>query len=154
MLEWLIIPIVIITVFTIVKYHRNKYIRERYVPLENSLRNKDEIELVRLINEYRQSLGLNVLKVELRSSGICELTVDKCIREAIDVNHYNALERVAGTGAIRGGEICGQGFSSALGFFNAYIKSTDHKRIIENPGYEWIGISIKNKINYCILTKY
>ena len=126
-----------------------------YIPQVYTDLSSIEIEFIRLVNQHRISLGLNPLLVEELSSKICEDMVDYCLDLDKDVTHDGFQARSKETKSLLCGEVCGQGYKTAKGFFDAYLKSSKgHAKILEGEQYNWIGVSIKNGKNYCLLTTY
>lgn len=125
-----------------------------YMPIEYSYINKNELELVRLINEYRKSIRVCELKVERLACVISEEHVDY-MTEAGKASHYNYTKRFKQSNANFIGEIvqkCPR--NSPQYVFQAYKESPVHKKSMSNPTYEWIGVSYKENFTMCFFTKY
>ncbi|GGK51413.1 MULTISPECIES: CAP domain-containing protein [Flavobacteriaceae] len=103
-----------------------------------------EYEILDLVNAHRADLGLttlvnlNVISVE------ADVHTDYMIKTN-SVNHDNFNKRAENLMTNAGAKIVGEnvayGFSSAQGVFNGWLKSDEHRKIIENPSYTHFGIS-------------
>ena len=126
-----------------------KDIKTTYVPKIKIDINSDELTLLLLINQHRESLGLNTLLVEKLACEIASVpTTNK------QKSHNGFSERAKNTKAVRCGEICAYGFNNPISTFNSYLKSAKHKAVIENPIYTHIGLSYLEGYNFTIFTKY
>lgn len=118
-----------------------------YAPVESVLTIFEQ-ELFRLVNEYRVSENLNVLKTdELARS----LAYDHCryMIEQGRISHDNYAIRTSAlfmNGAQSVGENVGYGYSTASGFCSGYITSTHgHREVLEGKSYTHIGVRcVKN----------
>lgn len=140
--------------FGVLSYSKRKEPVYNYTPEFNSDLKDIEIELCRLINQHRLNLGLNPVIPEVLASEVCKDIIYADIANGRKPSHVGWENRVKQCQAELGGEICGYGINSALGFFMEYIKSKSHRECIENPIYTHIGISIIENRNYCIFVKY
>ncbi|WP_298363681.1 CAP domain-containing protein [uncultured Lutibacter sp.] len=105
---------------------------------------KMELEILSLVNNYRNTLEINKLnKLDVVSS--VASTHSKYMAEIGKVSHDNFPERhkklVSSAMAKVVGENVGYGFNTAKGVFNAWIASDSHRVLIENSKYTHFGIS-------------
>ncbi|MDI9257285.1 CAP domain-containing protein [Flavobacterium sedimenticola] len=126
---------------------------ETYNPIIKCDSSISEIELVNYINLHRDSIGLNKLKIEVLASDLSKEHVLYMI-EKDSLSHDFFYQRFIESKAKRAGEIVAFGFISSQSTFNAYMNSEQHKSVIENPVYNWIGISTIDNYNSCLLLKY
>ncbi len=108
-----------------------------------------ELEVLNLINNYRDSLGINRLsRLDIVSS--VALSHSKHMAETGKVNHDNFSDRheklVKKASAKAVGENVGFGYNSALGVFNAWILSDTHKLLIEEEKFTHFGISTETNL--------
>jgi len=106
---------------------------------------KMELEILNLVNNYRDSLGINRLsKLDIVSS--VALTHSNHMSKTGLVSHVNFsnrhLELVKNANAKAVGENVGFGYNSAKSVFNAWILSDSHKHLIEDSEFTHFGISI------------
>jgi len=103
-----------------------------------------EYEILDLVNDHRASLGLSTLTKLNIISGEADVHTEYMIKTN-SVNHDNFNKRAQNLMTNAGAKIVGEnvayGFSSALGVFNGWLKSDEHRKIIENPSYTHFGIS-------------
>jgi uncharacterized protein YkwD len=105
---------------------------------------KMELEILSLVNNYRDNLGLNTLnKLDIVSS--VALMHSKYMAYNRKVSHDNFPNRhkklVDNASAKVVGENVGYGYNSAEGVFNAWIANESHRLLIENSKYTHFGIS-------------
>ena len=105
-----------------------------------------ELEIIDLINEYRNSLGMQALETLNMISSVA-LTQSSHTITNYEMNHDGFTKQQESsmglTNAKWTGEIVVVGFSSATGAINAILKNEDHRAIIENETYTHVGISIE-----------
>jgi hypothetical protein len=114
-----------------------------------------EVELVRLLNNYRQSLGLQPLMV----SDLCS---DAAEKHSSDMGKYSFFSHtsvqsdyfpVGANGRVRmstcgypysiaWGENIAAGYSTAAGVIEAWRGSSTHDRVMTDPAYRVIGIGM------------
>jgi uncharacterized protein YkwD len=131
-----------------------------YVPVESNL-TEIEINMFNLINTYRASKSLTVLKTDELARGLC---YDHCnnMINTNSVNHNGFVDRskvLTNNGSISVGENVGYGFSTANGFVVGYLKSPTHKAILEGNTFTHVGIgcvkNVEGKIyNVLLFTNY
>ena len=113
-----------------------------YSPMEN--------EILILINEYRNEKGLATLSKLNLISTVAETHTTYMV-EIGKVNHDNFPERheilVNNAQAISVGENVAYGYNSAESVVNAWIKSDQHREIIEDSEFTHFGISSQNDEN-------
>ena len=107
-----------------------------YSPLEN--------EILDLINNHRENLGLSTLTTLNIVSSVANTHTDYMI-ETGEISHDNFSTRLntlkANASAKSVGENVAYGYSSAQGVVNSWLNSEGHKKIIEDPNYTHFGIS-------------
>ena len=108
-----------------------------------------EIEILQLVNEHREDLGLNTLERLDIISNVALPHTNYMI--ALDqVSHDNFLSRqkelVENANAKSVGENVAYGFNSAQGVVNAWIQSDNHREIMEDPKYTHFGISTDSNV--------
>ncbi|REE80662.1 uncharacterized protein YkwD [Lutibacter oceani] len=103
-----------------------------------------ETEILNLVNEHRQNLGLKSLTTLNIISGVADGHTGYMIEKGV-VNHDNFNQRsetlINNAGAKSVGENVAFGFNSAQGVLNGWLNSEEHKKIIENENYTHFGIS-------------
>jgi len=106
-----------------------------------------ETEILDLVNEYRQSIGMNSLTILNIISGVAEGHTDYMVKNGI-VSHDNFSQRAETltkqADAKSVGENVAYGFGSAQGVVNGWLNSEEHKKIIENESYTHFGISTES----------
>lgn len=105
-----------------------------------------EKELLEILNAHRISIGVTkVISEQAFTLQAIEHT-DYMILDG-RVSHDNFPKRVAYLGLrrfTRISEVVGYGYSSSGGWLNGYLKSPEHKYIIEKNGFNVVGISTKS----------
>jgi uncharacterized protein YkwD len=126
-----------------------------YMPIEipNLNLNFEELILLGYINEYRKFKGLCVLKIESKLSELSINHTDYMI-DKHSPSHDNFFTRQKESQAKMFGEIAGMRTSAPLDMFQAYLRSKNHREVIENKNYEWIGLNYKGRFNCCLFAKY
>ena len=103
-----------------------------------------ETEILNLVNEHRNSIGLSSLNTLNIISGVADGHTNYMIKVGT-VNHDNFQQRsqtlMDNANAKSVGENVAYGFNSAQGVVNGWLNSEEHKKIIENPNYTHFGIS-------------
>ncbi len=112
---------------------------------------EDELEIIYLVNEYRESIGLNKLKVLDIVSSVA-LTHSKYMAETGIVSHINFPDRneklVKNANAKSVAENVAYGFTTAQGAVDGWLNSEEHRKTIKNSKFSHFGISIeKNNEN-------
>ncbi|MGG7035099.1 MAG: CAP domain-containing protein [Flavobacterium sp.] len=106
---------------------------------------EDDIELARVINEYRESIGLNKLELANYVSLKSEQHDDYMIK-ANEASHANFPERAEAItnalGAKRVNENVAYNFATAKSVLNAWLASPSHRANIEGD-FTHFGIAIK-----------
>jgi len=135
---------------------RKQYVDQRdknYIPqVENHLSEK-ETELLRLINEYRISIGLNELIPEKLACNVCYDALQEDITQGENASHTGWEKRIEMTNGY-GAEILANNYLSPSSMFSGYLKSPKHKSAIELKYATHIGLAIVNRNNYCLIIKY
>lgn len=105
-----------------------------------------EYEILQLINNHRDSIGLAPLRTLNLASKEAIGHTDYMINLG-EVNHDNFSTRnqklVSSVSALKVGENVAYGYRSAEAVVNAWIKSSGHRKNIENTEYTDFGISTK-----------
>jgi len=105
-----------------------------------------EYQIMSLINEHRESVGLsplniiNVISVEAEGHTDYMIGVGIPSHDNFASRHQNLVSKVKAKSV---GENVAYGYSSAEAVVKAWIKSPGHKRTIENVDYTDFGISTK-----------
>jgi len=113
-----------------------------------------ELDIMELVNNYRIEKGLNKLEpLNFISSVALSHTNYMVDKDETSHDNFSSRQEVLyeNAGAISVGENVAYGFNSGQGVVSAWLKSVDHKSIIENENYTHFGISIeknKNGRNY------
>lgn len=128
----------------------------KYKPIEYKGLNPIETEFVRLINENRKNLKLNLLIPEKLACEVCAKRIEDDIKENVQSSHYYWATMIsdAKVNDDSGSHIVANNFTTALGLFNAYMSSPGHKGALEHKDRTHIGTSFKKYRNHTILTKY
>ena len=103
-----------------------------------------ESEILVLINEHRNDLGLSTLK-PLNIVSSTAISHTEYMIQAGHISHDGFSERSRNlmdkANAKLVGENVAYGYSSAQGVVNGWLNSEGHKAVIENPKYTHFGIS-------------
>jgi len=103
-----------------------------------------ETEILSLVNNHRESIGLSPLAALNIVSGVADTHTDYMIEAGV-ISHDNFSLRsetlMKSANAKKVGENVAYGFNSAQGVFNGWLNSSGHKAVIENPKYTHFGIS-------------
>jgi len=103
-----------------------------------------ESEILDLINEHRNSLGLSTLK-PLNIVSSTAISHTEYMIQAGQISHDGFSDRSKNlmdkANARLVGENVAYGYSSAQGVVNGWLNSEGHKAVIENPKYTHFGIS-------------
>jgi len=153
------IAILVTFLFTLIvigNKSRIRYIQFFHLPIETVELSPEELELVSLMNEHRINIGLPVLIPEALACEVCRIRVEKDIAENVYTNHEGWAEMVAAAKVNddSGSHIHGSNFLSAKDLFEGYMKSPNHKAIIEKKDRTHIGLSYKQRRNHCLIVKY
>lgn len=109
------------------------------------IHNADELETIRLINEYRVSMGLSILTISDHISNKCEEQNTYMITNYA-VNHNGFVDRseniIKVLGALKVGENIAYNYKTPEAALDAWLKSPEHKKNIEGD-FNKVGISIK-----------
>lgn len=158
---WIIlIPIAIvgfvIFIYGGIKQKKPDYVEPKfnYLPIEKTDLNKQETELLQLINAHRKSIGLNELKAEVLASQVCREAIIEDLKLAEAPSHDKWEQRKLACKAFDAKEIIAPNMSEPKSVLAGYLRSKDHRSVIESKTVTHIGLSYINRINYCILTQY
>ncbi len=116
----------------------------------------EENELVRLVNEYRVSIGLNPLIHEVLSSEVCEVRNYLDIQNNENPSHegWSTMLADAMVNPNNGSHLWGYNYLTPLSLFNAYLSSDRHREVLETANATHIGTSIIERRNYTLIIKY
>lgn len=102
-------------------------------------------EIVKLINEERTRVGLNELEVSTKVMQAAQIRADECTtlfsHTRPNGKSFNTVFKEVNL-ASSGGEIIGEGFSTAKGVVDAWIASPGHYKDIVDSDYNYIGVGI------------
>ncbi|MDP5158658.1 MAG: CAP domain-containing protein [Flaviramulus sp.] len=117
--------------------------------LENVQAKSIEVEILNLINDHRQSLGLKPLADLNIVKSVAHSHTDYMV-DNDEVSHANFYTRSdylkANVGALKVSENVAYGYSTAQGVVNAWLKSESHKENIEGD-FTHFDISAEKNIN-------
>lgn len=103
-----------------------------------------DLEILNLVNDYRNSIGLNSLEIMNIISSVAETHTDYMVETGL-VNHDFFLERqeslMKSAHAISVAENVAYGYKTAQEVVKAWLKSDSHREVIENHGFTHFGIS-------------
>lgn len=121
-----------------------------------------ELEILDLVNEHRQSIGLNTLKPLDIVSNVAEGHTNYMIENG-QISHDNfptrseKLMKTAKAKAV--GENVAYGYGSASGVLDGWLNSKGHREVIESSKYTHFGISTecnmqgRNYFTHIFITK-
>ena len=128
----------------------NVYVNVSYVTVEGTYNYDLAKEVVDLVNQEREALGLNALEFDM------ELT-EAAMERAGETSIYWAHKRPNTTDCFSinskiDGENIGTGTSSATRIMERWMKSVGHKAQIVKEGYNSIGVGVfqKNGVTYWV----
>lgn len=113
-----------------------------------------ETELLNLINAHRDFLNLPELVPEALACQVCYDAIQEDIALDEKPSHYEWEKRKALCQAADAKEILAYNMAEPKSVLAGYLRSHDHRSVIENTESTHIGIAFFNNINYCILTRY
>jgi uncharacterized protein YkwD len=103
-----------------------------------------DLEILNLVNDFRNSIDLNSLEKMNIISSVAETHTDYMVQTGL-VNHDFFLERqeslMKSVQAISVAENVAYGYKTAQDVVNAWLKSDLHREVIENPRFTHFGIS-------------
>lgn len=102
--------------------------------------NGKNAEFFKVLNEYRQSKGLNLLQGEYLLSNLANSHANYMSYENI-CSHYNYAYRELLSKSDNYDEIVAVNFKTAKDYLNGYLRSKAHKKIIDSNEYTHVGIS-------------
>ena len=122
----------------------NLYDTTEFINIENAVYTPLEIEILNMVNDHRSDLGISSLKKLDIISSVADSHTNYMIENGI-VSHNNFDKRLQflmnNANAKSMGENVAYGYNSAQGVLNSWLKSDDHRKIIENKNYTHFGIS-------------
>lgn len=124
-----------------------------YIPVETVTLSQNETELFVLINEYRKDNNLSILKHEALTTSLALEHNDYMIEKGI-ISHDFFSDRAEKSHGVRVGEVCAYNYQTSASILSAYIHSPNHKKVLDNPIFTHVGVSIKGKYNTCLFTSY
>ncbi|NND62863.1 MAG: CAP domain-containing protein [Flavobacteriaceae bacterium] len=101
-------------------------------------------EILRLVNEHRVSVGLNMLQKDQQYASAYAVDHTQYMIENRKISHDNFSERVRALkdrGAASVGENVGYGYTEAQSLVTAWLNSPSHKRVLEGQ-YTHSGFGI------------
>jgi uncharacterized protein YkwD len=105
---------------------------------------KIENDILILVNEHRESIGLPKLTRMDIISGVADGHTDYMVKTG-KISHDNFDERAQklmdNAGAKSVGENVAYGYTTAESVVNGWLNSPEHKAILENPNFTHFGIS-------------
>lgn len=146
----------LIIILTLISYGNGNrddsvYYNENYEKVNASVSySKMELELLILVNNYRSSIGLPFLTMLTIASESADVHTDYMI-EAGQISHDNFSKRsqflVNKANAIAVYENVANGYDSAQTVLTAWLCSKHHRKNIENPTIQYMGISIERNVS-------
>ena len=137
-----------ITIFSCAKEDDGIFFSESSELINNEVTYTEiEIEILTLVNEHRQSLGLTSLNTLNIISSVADSHTDYMI-ETGAVSHDNfskradALTKNAKAKSVA--ENVAYGYGTAEGVVRGWLKSDGHRKIIESANYTHFGISTES----------
>jgi uncharacterized protein YkwD len=122
------------------------YFPEKMYPMDKSTYEKQEIEIIGLINEHRKSKALSLLKVSDTISSVA-LSHSKYMAATGQVNHSGFNSRSSYLRWFNKyhyvGETIAYNYATARGVVNSWLESQKHKEIMERKEITRIGIAIE-----------
>jgi len=115
-----------------------------------------ELELILKINNYRISLGLSSLEVSDYISLICaDHNTDMFEQNLASHNGFTDRSQriIDNLGATNVGENIAYNFLSSDAIIQAWLKSPEHKKNLENPEWNIMGLSTLNKYTTTIFAR-
>ena len=125
-----------------------------YTPIVKTDLSAKETELLKLINAHRNFLGLPALVPEVLACQVCYDAIQEDIAFGEKPSHYQWEQRKLACQAFDAKEIIAPNMNEPRSVFSGYLRSHDHRSVIESKTVTHIGLSYINRINYCILTQY
>ena len=106
-----------------------------------------ENEILTLVNEHRETLGLTSLSTLNIISSVADSHTDYMI-ETGEISHDNFNQRAEllmnNADAKSVGENVAYGYNSAEGVFKGWLNSDSHRKVIESANYTHFGISTES----------
>ena len=150
--EVVLILVIIIALFYYLRINKKGVISFVAYETKEIINNFDLEELLFLINQHRLELGLDPVKSEASLTKISEEHCDYMVSQG-KPSHDNFATRASSLlelGFKNAMEVVAYGYSTNKGLLNAYLRSPSHKKAIEYPGVNFIGISKrKDEKNKC-----
>ena len=152
-LQKIILIVTLVSIF-ISCSHEDDGIYFNPITESKSTYSKIETQILVLVNNHRQSIGLKKLH-ELKIVSSVALSHSKHMAETGKVSHDNFSVRqeklIANASAKAVAENVGFGYKTAKDVVDAWLNSDSHRAAIENPSFSHFGISTeknKNGKNY------
>lgn len=105
-----------------------------------------EYQILNLLNEHRENVGLpvlgivNVISKEAEGHTDYMIQAGKPSHDNFSLRHKSLVEKVSAT---KVGENVAYGYSTAEAVVKAWVKSSGHRQNLENENYTHFGISTK-----------
>lgn len=104
-----------------------------------------ELDVLELVNYYRRIKGLQMLKFSMKLANIAFVHTNYMVEKGIP-SHDNFpirnVQAIKNCGATWLGENVGYGYGTPKGFFDSWINSEGHRKIIESKKASEFAISI------------
>jgi len=131
-------------------FNDNSEIIDKEVINNNVSYTEIEKDILTLVNEHRQNIGINPLSCLDNISGVADGHTDYMIETGI-LSHDNFNQRAEILMDIEGAKSVGEnvayGYNSAKGALEGWLKSDEHRKAIENTSYTHFGISSELNCN-------
>ena len=109
-----------------------------------------EKDIFNLVNDHRILLGISTLELADLISTVAKEHTDYMIYSG-NIGHNNFAFRlqylIENAGAKKVGENVAYSYSTAEGVMAGWLKSQEHKEVLENGSYTHFGISVKEDVN-------
>lgn len=136
------------------EYYTEPYIHFRYKHVEK------QQELLELINSHREKNNLQVLHGDntLHAVSVVRanylISIDSITHEGL----LRSMNKFDTKNLVGFGESLGYGYRTVQSCFKAWLASDKHKRILDNPNWEYAGITIKadkeDRPHYVLIVGY
>lgn len=125
-----------------------------YTPIVKTDLSHKETELLNLINAHRDFLNLPALVPEGLACQVCYDAIADDLELNERPSHYQWEQRKLACMSADAKEIICIDMAEPRSALAGYLRSHDHRAVIENPESTHIGLAYYENINYCILTRY
>lgn len=129
-------------------------INNYYYPIVEDNLTPEELELVRLLNQYRESKGLNPLIPEKLACEVCDIRNLQDIENNLHPSHLHWSQMMIDAKVNIGDHLWAYNYATPQDLLNGYLSSHDHREALENPNRTHIGTSFINRRNHTIIVRY